>query len=373
MSTADAVVIGGGIVGASCAYALSREGVRVTLLEAGPIGGGATAAGMGHIVVMDDNEPEFQLTKWSRDLWLELSGELPLSCEFGRSGTIWVAADEEEFEAVGKKHAGYAARGVRTEILDGRQLRAAEPNLRDGLAGGLLVPDDAVLYAPAAAEWLVQKAKQCGASVRIGTADEITHGAVRMANGERVSCGTVICANGCAAAELLSRVPVRPRKGHLVITDRYRAFVRHQLVELGYLKSAHGVSRESVAFNAQPRATGQVLLGSSRQFGDDSTGIDWEILRKMLQRAFNYMPGLRTMSVIRAWTGFRAASPDGLPLIGPYEGMQNLLLATGHEGLGITTSLATGELIASIVTGKQAQIPDTPFRPGRFAMERAHV
>ena len=75
--TADVAVIGGGIVGAACAERLSREGLRVAVLESGVIGGGATAAGMGHIVVMDDSEAEFALTRLSRDLWEELAGDLP--------------------------------------------------------------------------------------------------------------------------------------------------------------------------------------------------------------------------------------------------------------------------------------------------------
>jgi glycine/D-amino acid oxidase-like deaminating enzyme len=137
-----------------------------------------------------------------------------------------------------------------------------------------------------------------------------------------------------------------------VITDRYPGFVRHQLVELGYLKSAHGTAADSVAFNVQPRKTGQLLIGSSRQYGSEDPAIDHAILGRMIERAVEYMPGLAGLSAIRAWTGFRPSTPDKLPLIGPSEADGRLILASGHEGLGITTSLGTGRRVADNVVGR---------------------
>jgi glycine/D-amino acid oxidase-like deaminating enzyme len=158
-----------------------------------------------------------------------------------------------------------------------------------------------------------------------------------------------------------------------VITDRYPGFVGHQLVELGYLKSAHSVSSDSVAFNVQPRRTGQILIGSSRQFGSEGSEVDNSILARMLQRAQEYMPALRSLSAIRVWTGFRAATPDKLPLIGPAPGDQSVFLAAGHEGLGITTSLATARLLADHITGAQTQIPIEPYLPSRATKEYVHA
>ncbi len=272
---------------------------------------------MGHLVLMDHPDPEFALTRYSRELWLQLAPEIPPAGEFRRCGTIWVAEGDEELEAARRKHVWHEARGIRTELLDSRALAEAEPNLRAGLAGGLLVPDDAVIYAPWVARWLLQRS---GAEVSIGApVREVNGGRVTRADGERICCGTVVCAAGCAAASLFPNLPVRPRKGHLAITDRYPGFVHHQLVELGYLKSAHGASPESVAFNVQPRATGQVLLGSSRQFGDESPDVRWPVLARMIRHAAKFMPALESLLVTRVWTGFRAATQDGLPLIGPYE------------------------------------------------------
>ncbi|MFN7622521.1 MAG: NAD(P)/FAD-dependent oxidoreductase, partial [Acidobacteriota bacterium] len=154
---------------------------------------------------------------------------------------------------------------------------------------------------------------------------------------------------------------------------RYPGYVSHQLIELGYLKNAHAVSSYSVAFNVQPRRTGQVLIGSSRQFGVDDPVIESRMLQWMLGRAVEYMPGLAGLSVIRTWTGFRAATPDSLPLIGPVEVDEGpLWLATGHEGLGITTSLGTAEILVDQLLGRAPNIPCAPYLPTRSVREELH-
>ena len=93
--------------------------------------------------------------------------------------------------------------------------------------------------------------------------------AIHLAGGDPIAAGAIIVATGREGPELIPEIPLRPRKGHLLITDRYPDFLRHQLVELGYLRRAHAREESSVSFNLQPRATGQVLIGSSRQYSSD--------------------------------------------------------------------------------------------------------
>ncbi len=94
----DAIIIGGGIVGAACAHAFAREKLRVMLIESHVIGGGATAAGMGHVATMDDSPAQFTLTNYSLRLWHELADQLPADCECSHCGALWVAADAEEMQ-----------------------------------------------------------------------------------------------------------------------------------------------------------------------------------------------------------------------------------------------------------------------------------
>ena len=158
----DVVIVGAGIVGAACAAECALAGMRVAVIEAGVVGGGATAAGMGHIVIMDDSAAQFSLTRYSESLWHDLFTELPADCEFAACGTIWVAADEDEMNEVRRKKRYYEERGVPAEVLDAQALAEAEPNLRSGLAGGLRVPGDSVIYAPCVARFLIERAQERG-------------------------------------------------------------------------------------------------------------------------------------------------------------------------------------------------------------------
>jgi D-hydroxyproline dehydrogenase subunit beta len=371
--TYDAIVVGAGIVGSACAYDCAIEGMRVALVEGGEVGGGATGAGMGHIVVMDDSAAQFELTRYSRDLWKRMAAQLPSEAEYRECGTIWVAAGEEEMVAVERKHEFYHERGVETKVLNAAELYSLEPHLRPGLSGGFLVPGDAVVYAPAVCRFLMQSAAQQGVTIHQEKVLTAHAGKVLLSSRRELSSARVVNATGEWADTLTPGIPVRRRKGHLAITDRYPGFIRHQLVELAYLKSAHSSTSDSVAFNLQPRATGQILIGSSRQFDVTSKDVETGILSTMLRRAIEYVPELATMSVLRTWTGFRAATPDKLPLIGPWQEDNTIYLATGHEGLGITTSMGTAQLLADQFAGRSPEISFEPYLPKRPSLQVLHV
>jgi glycine/D-amino acid oxidase-like deaminating enzyme len=374
MKNYDVLIVGAGIVGCACARECAQAGLRVGLVEGNLPGGGATAAGMGHVVVMDDSPAQFELTRYSRALWQQLVPKLPDTAEYETRGTLWVAADEEEMAEVHAKQSAYIAAGVRADVLNEAEVAAEEPKLRPGLAGGLLVPDDGVIYPPAATDWLLERALALGATVLQGSAAvSARNGELLLADGTMLHSERIVFATGADCA-LLPTLPIKKRKGHLLITDRYPGFLHHQLVELGYLKSAHKVEADSVAFNIQPRRTGQLLIGSSRQFGDENSKSDAAILSRMLERAQSYMPALAKLSGLRVWTGFRATTPDKLPLIGPAEGLSDdrtLWLAAGFEGLGITNAPAAGRLLTDQILGRTSEIDIAPYLPKRVTTQAA--
>ena len=362
----DVVVIGAGIVGAACAEALAGRGMSVLVVDAGFTGCGTTAAGMGHLVVMDDSPAQLALTAYSTKLWSELAHELPASVEYDSCGTLWLAEDDGQLQALDQKRAVYTGSNVSSELLSPAQLVEAEPNLRTGLAGALHVPADGVLYPPGAAQALMSRAIASGARLREGVRVNAIREHSVLLDGETISCDYVVNAAGAGAAILTPRLPIVPRKGHLVITDRYPGFCRHQLVELGYLASAHTMSSESVAFNLQPRTTGQLLIGSSRELAGWDAAVNHSIVSRMMGRALDFMPSLAGTIALRIWTGFRPATPDKLPLIGPWEATPGLWIAAGHEGLGITSSLATARILADLITGVAPLIDATPYSPARI-------
>lgn len=363
----DALIVGAGIVGAACARELAENGLRVAICEATEYAGGsATAAGMGHIAVMDDSEAQFALTAFSQKLWNELAPMLPRSAEYMNCGSLWIAADEEEYAEVERKFRYYSQRGIPVEKLDMVQLAEAEPSLRPGLAGALRLPEDSVCYPPCVAAYLVDRTLAAGGEVLFHSAVEsVSENGVRLRDGRSIEAGFTVIACGVASRLFLPELDIQPRKGHLIITDRYPGFLHHQLIELGYLKSAHSLRSDSVAFNAQPRQTGQILIGSSRQFGVEDPVVEGAMLARMLARAAEYMPGLPQLQSIRAWSGFRAATPDKLPIIGLAPGYRKLYVASGHEGLGISTSLATARLLADEILGRIPVISPEPYASSR--------
>jgi len=364
LRTADVLIVGAGIIGAACAREFARQGLSVAVIDPGPIGAGASAAAMGHLLVVDD--AEFALSQRSLQLWQQWLDENPAHAalaEHQRCGTLWIASDDEELALARQKREFYAARGVAAELIDAAELARLEPLLRPGLAGALRVAGDARVYPPkVAARWL----KEAKVEVMRGEVLAPEGQGLRLADGRRLwGALTVLCA-GLASQRWLPPGWLLPKKGQLAITQRQPLTVNHQLVELGYLKKAHLAEKDSVSFNVQPRPGGQLLIGSSRQPGRADSALDQALLGQMLESACAYLPALAHMSLLRCWTGIRPASRDGLPLIGAHPSLPRVWLASGHEGLGITTSLATAELLADLSLGRTPLLDAAPFTPSRL-------
>lgn len=360
---ADVIIVGAGIIGAACAHEFAGRGLDVLLLDDGR--SGATAAGMGHLVMMDDNPAELALSSYSLSLWRELAPQLDDDCAYRNCGTLWLAANDEELAVAEQKRALLDGEGLGCRMLTASAVHRAEPMLRAGLVGGLHVSGDGIVYAPNVVRWLLAQQPSRIRQQRAQVA-EVSGNRLRLTSGEWLSAEVVVLATG-SARELCPELPIRPKKGHLLITDRYPARIRHQLVELGYVSSAHSSSGTSVAFNAQPRPTGQILIGSSRQFDSLDPAVEHDVLGRMLQRAIDYLPDLAQSNAIRSWTGFRAATPDSLPLLGRHPEQAGLWLALGHEGLGVTTAPASAKLLVAQVFNQPSAIAIEPYLPQRFA------
>jgi glycine/D-amino acid oxidase-like deaminating enzyme len=363
VKTFDLIVVGLGIIGAACAERAAAAGLKVAAVEAGEIGGGATAAAMGHLVALDEDPAELALAAYSQRLWQEFA-DLP-QAQFNRCGTLWLARTAREHATIQPKLARLQAAGLPAQRVDSGDLQRLEPGLAPALAGGLLVPGDAVVYPPNIARELVARACRCHATLHLGRrVQALDDGGVQLDDGARLR-GPTLVATGCALPDLLPALPLRRRKGHLVVTSPYPGALRHQVVELGYADSAHGTAESSVAFNVQPRPGGQLLIGSSREFGSDSSEVSMPMVARMLARAFEFMPGLARLQAVRIWTGFRPSSIDGRPYLGPIPDRRDLWVAAGHEGLGITTALASAHLLIDQLLQRTPAIDPRPFWPAR--------
>ena len=194
--------------------------------------------------------------------------------------------------------------------------------------------------------------------------------AVETADG-RVEAGAVVVAAGVWTPSVLAtaslNVPVRPRKGQIVVLERSPVTFRRKLSEAGYLSAVKADEAGlMVAMVVESTPSGTTLLGSSREHAGFDREVDLAVVDAIARRATRFFPVLAEGRVLRTYAGLRPFSPDHLPIIGPLSGAPNVCVATGHEGAGIALAPGTAELVAAWFTGAEAPVPLEWFAPDRF-------
>jgi D-hydroxyproline dehydrogenase subunit beta len=379
--SADAVVIGAGMVGAATAAALAATGRRVVVADrSGPLGG-TTAAGEGNILVSDKLPgPELELALRSVALWRKFAGREG-GFEFEAKGGVVAAHDEAQLAALLDLAERQRAAGVDVRPLDPGGLREAEPRIGPGLAGGAFYPQDSQVQPMKAVLAFLRRARRDGARVVSGASVvALERGpdgrAVALVTSRgRVAAPVVVNAAGPWSGEVAERlgtsVPVRPRRGRILVTEPLPpAVIRHKVYEADYVGA---VVSDSAALQCsavvEGTASGTVLIGSSRDVAGFSAAPDPAALAEIARRAVQLFPFLAGVRAIRSYTGFRPASPDHLPVIGADAEVPGLFHASGHEGAGIGLAPATAELITALVAGTVPPVDPAPFTPARFGLE----
>lgn len=394
VETADCVVVGGGIVGCAVVHQLARllpRSSRIVLLDRGPIAGATSGSCMGHLMVTPDDATEYALSATSVRLWRELAerhaDEPGSGFDYNPTGALYLADDPADVELFGVLQRQFAAVGETAEILDGRQLRALEPGLAADLPGGLFYGGDGVVLPMLACGVMLREAMRQHGNVVVRPACAVTGfrrdgdaiAAVETVRGP-IATRTVVNAAGVWAPELgdrlgQPRLPIYPRAGNLAITGHHVTPIRTQLLEIGYIRFAHGAAQVDPtraddagghAVNMQPQRNGGCLIGSTRQFRGMDRTLDRALLHRSLLRARRYAPGLAAAPIVRTWVGLRPYSVDKHPLIGPWPPVPGLWIAGGHEGLGITLAPVTGLLLAQQLVGQPPALDPTPWLPARF-------
>ncbi|MGH3681289.1 MAG: NAD(P)/FAD-dependent oxidoreductase, partial [Natronosporangium sp.] len=340
----DVIVVGAGIVGAACAYYLSRAGARVTVLDAGPIAGGTSSSGEGNLLVSDKPPgPELDLALRSVRRWEEIAADLGAEAiEYERKGGLMVAGSPAEVARLAELAAGQRAAGVAVTELAGDRLVDYEPRLVPGLAGGGYYPQDAQVQPMRATAQLLR-----GLDVRCGTrVDAIETGPGGTVTGvrsgaARLSADAVVNATGVAGGELAgtagARLPIAPRRGFILVTGPLAGSpIRHKVYSAGYVG---GVVSDDAGLQSslvvEGTKAGTVLIGSSRERVGFDPGYPLPVLRRIAAQAVALFPFLAAVPVLRAYRGFRPYLPDHLPAIGPDPHVPGLWHAGGHEGAGI--------------------------------------
>jgi glycine/D-amino acid oxidase-like deaminating enzyme len=383
----DVLIIGAGIVGAACAYYATAAGLRVAVVERGAIGGGASSAGEGNILLSDKEPgPELDLALLSARLWRELADVLgPDTLEYEPKGGVVVAGSPEAAEGLRRLTAAQRAEGVDAHDLEASGLFDLEPHVTRDAVAAAYYPADSQLQPILTTAQLLRCARLRGAQIHTGTA---VVGFLRDARGAIVGvrtdsastpvlhAGHVVNAAGTWAGQLSelagAPVPVLPRRGFILITEPLPRVVRHKVYSAAYVANvaSSGAALETSAVVEGTRA-GPILIGASRErVGFDRT-MSLPVLRTLAAQAIGLFPFLADVALLRSYVGFRPYCPDHLPVIGADPRAPGLLHACGHEGAGIGLAAATGHLLAQHLTGTPPDLDLTPYRPHRFAQAAA--
>lgn len=387
--TADLVVVGGGIIGCAVVHhlaALAPRSTRIVLLDRGPIAGATSGSCMGHLMVTPDDAEHYTFTATSVRLWRELH-ERCGGFDYNPTGALYLAENDEDAALFPVLQQQFTSNGDAAEVLDRGQLHELEPGLADDLPGALFYRGDGVVLPMPACGAMLREAARHDANVAVRAGCAVT--AFRR-DGDRIAAvetthGTISTRNAVIAAGVwtpelaamlgVPRLPIHARAGNLAITGHHATPIRTQLLEIAYIRFAHGAARVDPtrtddpgghAVNMQPQTNGGCLIGSTRQFRGMDRTLNRELLHRSLLRAQRFAPGLRTAPIVRTWVGLRPYSIDNKPLIGPWPGLSGLWLASGHEGLGISLAPITGLLLAQQILGQPTAIDHTPYLPQRF-------
>ncbi|WP_104086894.1 FAD-binding oxidoreductase [Arthrobacter sp. GMC3] len=374
---ADVVVIGAGAVGAACAYFAAQAGLRVAVVDRGPIAGGTSSACEGNILVSDKEAgPELSLAQYSQTLWRGELAEFGHLWEFESKGGLVVSAKPGTQENLTRLAARQRNVGIDVELVDAANLKDYEPHLANGMAGGAFYPQDAQVQPMLAAAHLLRLARGMGATVHTNTkvtsfvrqGDAVT--GVVTSQGTIAAPAVVNAAGtwGAAIAELAGvDVPVLPRKGYVMVTEPLPELVRHKVYAAEYVDN---VASSYAGLQTSPVVEGTrggtILIGSSRERVGFEKSVNPLVLAEMANKAIALFPFLADVLALRSYSGFRPYCPDHLPVIGPDPRAPGLWHACGHEGAGIGLSVGTGALIAATLTGTAPAMDLSPFAPERF-------
>jgi D-amino-acid dehydrogenase len=409
------VVVGGGVIGAACAHYLVRDGWSVTVIDQGEFGRGCSHGNCGfvcpsHVLPLAGPgavgaalkalftpgsplsiKPRFDPSLWrwlyrftrrcnaadmltagraiqpllnsSRDLYPEILKEECIDCEWETRGTLFVFRSEAalghhaETERIGREHFHVTA-----EYIEGKDLEAREPALKPGLAGGWLYDHDAHLRPDRLMSGWKTALEKRGVTIRSGctlTGFTTAGGAARAAETTQglLSADAFVVAAGAwtplLGRHLGVRLPIQPGKGYSITMPRPARCPSRPLI----------FEEERVAVT--PMRTGY-RLGSTMEFAGYDASLNQRRLELLREGARPYLIEPYGDVVEEEWFGWRPMTPDGVPVIGPSPTLGNVVIAAGHNMLGVSMAPATGRLVAERLGGRSPHLDPGPYAASRF-------
>ncbi|MDX6595641.1 MAG: glycine oxidase [Solirubrobacterales bacterium] len=392
----DAIFVGGGVIGLSCAWRAAQRGARVAVLDRAEPPAGATRVAAGMLAPVGElafGEPELlEMTLASAQLYPKFVAELEAATGeatgYASQGALHIALDRDEAAELRRIHDLQRSLGLEAEWLPPRRCRDLEPGLTPSFNGGVHAPGEAAVDPRALTGALLAALDAAGAELWIAAAaiggatangtqvrrpGEVVAGlfegerlvGVRTAAGEELRAPAVVLAAGAwsGQAEWLpepARPPVRPVKG--------------QILELRSRDGAAPCERivASERVYLVPRPDGRLIVGATSEEQGFDTAVTAGGVHELLREAYRLLPDVAEMELVAAMAGLRPGTPDNLPLIGP-GAIEGLVLATGHYRNGILLAPLTADAIAALLAGEQLPEAVAPAHPARLSFVTQRV
>lgn len=378
---ADVVVIGGGVIGASVAYHLSRKKVQVVLLEKDDFVSGTSSACDG-MIFLQSKKPGVHLEAAlaSRRRFDTLPEEMGLEIEFRSGGGMILIRNEAELQAMQRLVADQRRTGLKVDLLEGGQAGELEPSLACDVMAYTHCPLDAQVNPIYLSLAFIRAARRHGAKLFSHTpvtAITLKHGAVHSVQTDqgKIETRVVVNAAGVHAPEIGKMVnlniPIIPRRGQILVTDSLRPLLTRCLISARYIAAKYDPSlteEENPGISIEQTGNGNFLLGSTREFVGFDRRTTPHAMKRIISETTRIIPRLKDAHLVRAFAGLRPYTTDGLPILGKVDSLEGLIMACGHEGDGIALSPITGQLIAELIADGKTSIPLEPFALERFSL-----
>ncbi len=384
--SSEVVVIGGGAIGAAIAYFLCKEGAEVMIVEEDDLATGASGACDGFISLQTKQlGSHLDIAKESAQLFPSLAEDLEVDIEYNACGGLMLAKTAEQLKELKARAKKAKGAGLEVEVMNPAEMAEYLPDASPDIKGASYCAADAQVNPYKLTLGLAQKAQKMGATILKGCKVEnivVTNNRVREINTSAGSIHSrrVVCAAGTGSNQIgkmiIVDIPVLPQRGQILVTETRERILDVIVSGAEYLGTKVNISalmpvdeeaiKLGLGFTAEQTASGNILLGSTREFAGFDNDTTPDAINAIAKNAMDFIPWIKDLDVIRSFAGLRPYSPDGLPIIGTVKGVKGFYLATGHSGDGMCLAPITGKLVSELVLDGETSMDIEPFSLYRF-------
>ncbi|NYB75788.1 FAD-binding oxidoreductase [Sedimentibacter hydroxybenzoicus DSM 7310] len=375
MKTYDVVILGGGIIGLSCAYYLSLKNKKVALVEKNQIGDGSSGA-CDDMILLQSKKPgkNLELAIESLNLYKGLSKDLDYDIGFHSRGGMILIDNEDHMSFMENYVRQQKNYGLNIELLDKKDVKRYHPYVKDGIIASTHGTEDSQVYPLYVMRAFLSKTLKAGMDVYKRTyATELkkksSYWVVKLENDLEFETENIINAAGAWSGEVGKLIgidiPITSKKGQIIITESIPQLGKENIWSADYIISklnpelvnySERYKELGIGLSCSQASSGNYLIGSTREKGNYNKGTDTEVIEILVNQAVDFFPIFKNVHIIRTFAGFRPACEDGKPIISEVKGHEGYYIASGHEGDGIAMAPITGKLISQMICREKAAI-----------------